>query len=124
MICNKYKFWKFIVNLKLLWYKDTLRGGVIVRILNPNKLAISHIQIDTYSHGTFFDESYDDPDSGIELKFDSDIANELLDGANNVTIDTQTDNFYTSFECTDMNGKLDWTYHYYTINLDLLTPTN
>lgn len=99
-------------------------GGVIVRILNPNKLAISHIQIDTYSHGTFFDEHYDDPDSGIELKFDSDIANELLDGTNNVTIDTQTDNFYTSFECTDMNGKLDGTYHYYTINLDLLTPTN
>lgn len=31
MIRDKYKFWKFIVNLKQLWYKDTLRGGLFIR---------------------------------------------------------------------------------------------
>lgn len=100
-------------------------GGVVLRIINPMGLAISHIQINSYSSGTFIDEWFDDPSDNIEFKIEDDLIGELLQGINTVYIDTQTDNYQTTLDCSDiLNGRPDGTWHYYTINLYTLTPTN
>ena len=88
-------------------------------------LAISHIQIDSYSSGTFIDEWFDDPSDNIEFKIEDDQIGELLQGINTVYIDTQTDNYHTRLACSDiLNRSPDGTWHYYTINLYTLTPIN
>ena len=88
-------------------------------------LAISHIQIDSYSRGTFLDEWFDDPSDNIEFKIEDDLIGELLQCINTVHIDTQTDNYQSTLDCSDiLNGRPDGTCHYYTINLYTLTPTN
>lgn len=88
-------------------------------------LAISHIRIDSYSNGIFIDEGFDDPSDNIEFKIEDDLIGELLEGINTVYIDTQTDNYQTTLDCSDiLNGRPDGTWHYYTINLYTLTPTN
>ena len=51
-------------------------------------LAISHVQIDSYSSGTFIDEWFDDPSDNIEFKIEDDLIGELLQGINTVYIDT------------------------------------
>ena len=85
-------------------------GGVILRIINPMGLAISHIQIDSYSSGTFIEEWFDDPSDNIEFKIDADSMEELLQGINTIYIDTQTYNYQTTLDCSDiLNARPDGT---------------